>query len=1002
MKRLLSLAWLGAASAGSLLSATAPLYNNTSPLTAPPVPVIDARAFVNSSQFDIPLGAGLENPFETYNTLFYTNTSSGVMSAYPSMRFNYLAGGTRYPSSVFINEGSLYGSTMVSVYATNVVNSGLTETSFQGLIRNEGKNLDLSFARLSSSIAGDLYGLGLGGGVGFFGLSYGENEVNQAGQIVGFDNAPGVTDLFWGVGTGYSNGDPIPPTQFASGFSSPSFRATMIGTPQSPGYQTTTDFLSLGLYSTHVFAYTNRATNIFVQIVHVGTNLLGSNVSMGITFDAPNLRDQRTRPITVEFHAPEYDSVHDVWLTNYVYLIDSTGSSTNLFNNDNQGTSTFRPSSIELIRSYGSPYFGTGFYTNNTDSSDIALLYSLLGGPGFVLDEVNNNYVDYSGTIDVVPVPDYQMKIGLYPQITNYPGRIELLGDKLNLDQAQIRGEAAAVIRTKNLVNNQVGMVDAPNAVFDLASVEPLMVVTNLAPGTVGRFFGNVSCYSTTWGNRYTNAVVTNTYVYQVLYLAPALIHEVPVTTWELSLKATNIIVADTLSVRDKFYIDATSLDNQGQLYLPFGASWASSNVVKLLHLTNNGFINIPAGGYYGSDRTNAYTEFINAGTNSTPAQYVRANLFDNHGLLYASSGLLSVNALQGRMTGPPTDIFQEILTNIFTDPFTGLPYFTNYVTNIAVTSLGPRLTGGADVEIFAHDFTLSNALITAGSGARGGLRWTVTNSLIDAGPSAISDWTVTAGFQMNRLPVTSSLLGTWLHSFAANNQPVDQYWAATNRGAVAVGYTNNLALGKLELDGRPGSRFRFHGAGTNRAIYVDYLELKDNATNYNNGTSITVDPGFTVYFANANVSVEKLNGAVGGRFQWVPSFAGPLSSTNITYPSGTTYTFNVALVSSKNLDSDGDGIVNGDDPTPIYVDESVGLTIAYTNLPPVRPVLNWNGLYSSSNAVLYVTNVTATNWQVLTNIVIGPINQPVSYIDRSATNSQRYYRVRVTPPPLL
>jgi hypothetical protein len=509
-----------------------------------------------------------------------------------------------------------------------------------------------------------------------------------------------------------------------------------------------------------------------------------------------------------------------------------------------------------------------------------------------------------------------------------------------------------------------------------------------------------MSCYSTTWGNRFTNDVTTNIYTYHVLYLDPQLVHEVPVTTWELSLKATNIIVADTVIVRDKFSIDATSLDVQGQLNLPFGSSWAATNVQKLVHFTNSGTINIPSGGYYGSDRTNAYAEFINPGTNVAGSQFVRANLFDNPGLLHASSGLLSVDVLLGKMAGPPTDIFQEVFTNIFTN-FLGEPYFTNYLTNVAITSLGPRLQGGSDIQIFADNFILSNALISAGVGARGGLRMTVTNSLLDAGPDAVSDWNVTAGFQMNRLPLNSSLMGTWLNSFAAKDQPVDQYWAATNRGAVAAGYSNNLALGKLVLDGRPGSRFRFHGAGANRAMYVDYLELDDNATNFNNGVAITIDAGFTVYFANANVSVEKLNGAAGGRFRWVPGFAGPLSSTNITYPSGQTYTFNVALVTSKNLDSDGDGIVNGDDPTPIFVAEDLDLTIAITNLPPPRPVLNWNGLYNSTNAVLYVTNVTATNWQVLTNLVVGPVNQPVSYIDRSATNAQRYYRVRVTPPPL-
>mgnify|MGYP001264813501 CR=1 FL=1 len=66
-----------------------------------------------------------------------------------------------------------------------------------------------------------------------------------------------------------------------------------------------------------------------------------------------------------------------------------------------------------------------------------------------------------------------------------------------------------------------------------------------------------------------------------------------------------------------------------------------------------------------------------------------------------------------------------------------------------------------------------------------------------------------------------------------------------------------------------------------------------------------------------------------------------------------------------------------------------------------VKILQGYRGKSDQNIQNVIATNVTATTWQVLTNIVVGPVNQPVSYIDRSATNAQRYYRVRVTPPPL-
>ena len=80
-------------------------------------------------------------------------------------------------------------------------------------------------------------------------------------------------------------------------------------------------------------------------------------------------------------------------------------------------------------------------------------------------------------------------------------------------------------------------------------------------------------------------------------------------------------------------------------------------------------------------------------------------------------------------------------------------------------------------------------------------------------------------------------------------------------------------------------------------------------------------------------------------------------------------------------IDSDGDGLVNALDKTPIYTATSVNLTLSMTNLPPKVPVLKWFSLANSTNYLYYKTNFTSTNWIVVTNFVQGAANGNVTVI---------------------
>ncbi len=201
-------------------------------------------------------------------------------------------------------------------------------------------------------------------------------------------------------------------------------------------------------------------------------------------------------------------------------------------------------------------------------------------------------------------------------------------------------------------------------------------------------------------------------------------------------------------------------------------------------------------------------------------------------------------------------------------------------------------------------------------------------------------------------------------------------------------------------MDGGNNSKFAFQGVGTNNAIYVDYLELLNGAAaNFN--TAIVGASNFRIYFANANIRASVLDGAAGGRLRWVRDFTGPLSSTNITYPSGNTYTFNIALVTDNDLDSDGDGLVNSQDPTPILVSESVVLSVSLAPAPLRAAALSWRALGYSSNFVEFKSAANAANWQPLTNFAQGPFSWPVTVMDPLSTNGvSRVYRLRVDPGP--
>ena len=66
---------------------------------------------------------------------------------------------------------------------------------------------------------------------------------------------------------------------------------------------------------------------------------------------------------------------------------------------------------------------------------------------------------------------------------------MEIIGDRVDLDQARIRSESTIIIKAKELKNNRLPQVEAPFLVYDLGTAAPELVAFQRTGGVgVHRF----------------------------------------------------------------------------------------------------------------------------------------------------------------------------------------------------------------------------------------------------------------------------------------------------------------------------------------------------------------------------------------------------------------------------------------------------------------------------------------------------------------------------------
>ncbi len=1002
-KSLLSFAGWVALPVALAMADPIPLYENFGTVTN--IPQIDAIAFANYGAFDV----GSVLPYDFQNTRFYTNR--GEMSSIPGFRFDYVTdNGFRHSAANFVNAagasifsgsstffffgfGQANENPTLIVSATNIVNNGLLSAGTPGLIRLTGQNLDLTRGGIEIQPINDAFA-----GFCFFGGSPFVSPTN-------FFPDPGITDLDWNLTNAVFNVVNLSPQIGANGLvniDSPSHRVIrQIGGGFGQCYFTNFTQLFLRGATPYVNFTRPTPTNWLIEAAFVVN--VDPTVASDVRLYPSSTFTNPYSTMVVGFTSPETNVVTGANTINTLYLIDTLASETNyvLLTNLNSSAScpTMMPGNFVLSRgtpceyllgrTVNSSVYPTIFFdpgttitltttngtnvtvTNITTRTTSTLATNLYGAYGAAVDNI---------LLPVPPVPG--------ATLTNISGRIEVSADNLNLNRTRMRGEGFINLQTKHLIGSENAAVDSENLSFSLGATNGNLTVKNLAKPTVERFSGTMSAWSATWTNLLevdvdviTNGVsaggFTNTILigYHALLVDGGMNTLKQVVVYDFAAHSTNVVINDSMLVADSFLIDGERFTLNGQLSLLGGVaaeSWTVGTAPQLRYFTNNGILNIPNRAWFGNDRAAPYSVFVNNGTLNAFTVDADVADFHNNGTMSASAGL-TVAASTGTFEG------------------------------------GQLLAGG--------DMTLSGTdlrFLTHNCQASGVMSIRAINSLSDSGPSAGNSWNCVNGFDLPVKPRISSLLGTTLQTTAPQFGNPFHFWSADDFGANAAGYSNNAALGVLTLNVGFDGLLTFSGTGSSNGLYVDFLNLgtalKQAFTNDDLGSVLEIDNNLVIYFADASVSAEALDGQLGGHLRWVKDFAGPNSSVDVLLLNGQTVKMNRPLRFSTTIDTDGDGVANAFDFYPLDAAEWNSVTppggfwknVSVSNSGSTRTVsLSWNAAPSTVYRVEYTPNLSTPNWQWLmtySNFAVG--NGIVTVLDTNVPfgDSQRFYRVLYGP----
>jgi len=618
----------------------------------------------------------------------------------------------------------------------------------------------------------------------------------------------------------------------------------------------------------------------------------------------------------------------------------------------------------------------------------------------------------YSRTNRVIISDTFNVMNSLYIDATNLTLTTNGYGNGATSPEGELNLESGGILwpsslpNLRNLTNN--GAIRVSNQAQFINSSRPAVGATGILSEvlTSGNVAANnqvaIGAYKYTFVNTITNTAanqitIAATFDGSMSNLIAAINHTAGSgTNYSTNTPANTLVMAGGL-VNHGFTVTARTNGSSGN-------SIVTTNSTATTNLTWNGHATLSGGVDYISGATLPYDNFINHGVVSDLGATIYANYFESGGT-FANNGLGSFN-LQS---------LAAVLTN-------------------------GSLTAGGDVSITTGSLLTSNLVLRAGRS----LTLQVTNWFTDCGVSNGNVWSVggagMVGLNLPLLPpanpaIRNDLLGTTISVTSPTpNKQVVNTWAGQDHGVSNSGYTNNAAVGRLILDASGvNSTLAFNGTGVgNNAIYVDELVLLDYASYTNHDSSgnlpaLVFNPNLVIYYANATLAdgtsrAEKLNHKNNDHLRWVWTYAGHFSSTNIVYPDGTTNgPFNIALAQSTDIDSDGDGVINANDPTPFFVPSQFNFTLTPTNRPPPSIRLQWTTIPLATNYIYYRTNLLSTDWLPLTtfdnyyygaNVAVTNSAHTNSFVSPQPwispatnvwvfdveTNMPHYYRVVVNP----
>ncbi len=920
-------------------------YVNNVPINTAEPPNIDDISFVNESLFQV----FTEVPFETQNTLYFTNHATMVgmpvsfFNVNSGFRLEYVDGttGFRKPAAV-INNGqgaSISGDPFIFLNATNILNQGGLVAPQDGLIRITGKTVNLTRGTID------------------LGRSAPSNGRTTS---TNFTPATGFYDLHWGVDT-----NSITPATILS------FNGTKIAV-RSPRYRETPDGLtSFQLNDPRGFVYQKfngdpkDPTNQVIQAVFVLNG--NTNVASDVSFIPSNDPNNAFKEVVVQFSGYETNVITGKPVLKQIFLTDTFASDTNSVLLTNTLTfNTFRPANFDIEWQGVGGSQSNAVVTTNLFTQFVSPVFS--NGMAYSNTSVGAFYSAYKAqVVGLIPPP---ANLGS-ADITNAGGRLEVTADNLDLSNSRIQSQSLVRMKATHLVGSKGFKLEAPYIIYDLGSTNGNLNVESLASATLTRFAsGTIQAFSTVFTN-YFEVQVTNTdtgstdtkhyeTAFHLLMVGAKLTTGNSVDVSEIGMTSTNVTVADDITVSRSMTTSAERLTVNGTLQLGGVVDYfnfAATNAPNLRYLTNNGYLHIIGSAVYGADVPGGYESVINTGTNRAYSATVLTKNFENYGQFSSIQGSVNVSAATIKLDGN-----------------------------------GSQISSSGSVTLTAGDMKLRGAQITAASD----VTLQVANSLVDGGGDFPNHITTVQGITLATLPTTSSLLGTTLEVNVGENGTATINWPSKDFGVSRSGFVNNAALGKVVLGSQNNGLITFTGNGDGQSLYVDYLEISAQIAG-DLGSYLEFLGDYTLYFGDSNLSAELLDGALDGHIRWINNANGAYSGVDLQLPDGRVIRVNRALLNSQLIDSNGNGIANAFDPNPFT---GMPLTLKLSGGASPAATISWTGTPSGVYRLESAATLGNPTWQLISTVTnTAAVPSALSGQESlPAGSTARFYRVTFEP----